>query len=136
MTRFFLSAVVGVAVGLLIGLFLGWQISPVEYRNSPIKALSEAYKDEYTRLVAGGYLADGDLSGAVERLRVLGVPNIPQYVQDMAERYISNSRDLKDIRYLVALSEGLGRLTPLMENFRQYSRPPQTTPTPQGTPNA
>jgi len=142
MTRFFFSTVIGVALGLLIGLFAGWQISPVEYRDSPIRALSEPYRDEYTRMIAGGFLADGDLTGAVERLRVLGVVNIPQYVQEMAERYISNSRDLKEIRYLVALSEGLGRLTPLMENFRQLSRAPlttpqpQITPTPEGTPNA
>ena len=136
MTRFFISAAVGVALGLLMGLFVGWQISPVEYNNSPITALGETYKDEYTRMVAGGYIVDGDLTGAVDRLRVLGMPNIPQYVQDMAERYISSSKEVKDIRYLVALSEGLGRLTPLMEPFRLYSRPPQTTPTPQETPNA
>ena len=51
-------------------------------------------------------------------------------VQEMAERYISSSRDLREIRYLVALSEGLGRLTPLMEPFRQLSRPLETTPVP------
>lgn len=130
MTRFFVSTVIGVALGLLLGLVLGWQVIPVEYQDSPIRALSEPYRDEYTRMVAGGYLADGDVIGAVERLRVLGVENIPQYVQEMAERYISNSRDLREIRYLVALSEGLGRLTPLMENFRQLSRPPATTPQP------
>lgn len=130
MRRFFVSTVVGVAVGLLMGLFAGWQVIPVEYQDSPIRALSESYRDEYTRMIAGGYLADGDVIGAVERLRVLGVENIPQYVQEMAERYISNSRDLREIRYLVALSEGLGRLTPLMENFRQLSRPPQATPQP------
>lgn len=133
MTRFFLSVVVGVVVGLLMGLFIGWQVIPVEYQDSPIRGLSEPYRDEYTRMVAGGYLSDGDVIGAVERLRVLGVTNIPQYVQEMAERYISNSRDLREIRYLVALSEGLGRLTPLMENFRQLSRPPLTTPQPQNT---
>jgi hypothetical protein len=130
MRRFFVSTVIGVVVGLLVGLFAGWQIIPVEYQDSPIRALSEPYRDEYTRMVAGGYLADGDVIGAVERLRVLGMQNIPQYVQEVAESYISNSRDLKDIRYLVALSEGLGRLTPLMENFRQLSRPPLTTPIP------
>jgi len=128
MTRFFLSTVLGVVLGLLIGLFSGWQIIPVEYQDSPIRALSESYRDEYTRMVAGGYLVDGDVTGAVERLRVLGVTNIPQYTQEMAERYISNSRDIREIRYLVALSEGLGRLTPVMEKFRELSRPPQTAP--------
>lgn len=130
MTRFFFSTAAGVALGLLLGLFAGWQIIPVEYTDSPISALNETYREQYTLMVAGGYIADGDLTGAVERLRVLGVPNIPQYVQDLAERYISNSRDLTEIRYMVALSEGLGRLTPMMEIFRQYSRPSQSAPTP------
>lgn len=123
MVRFFFSVVFGVVAGILTGLFLGWQVFPVEYTDSPIPALADTYKDEYTLMVAGGYIADGDLNGAIERLRLLGVQNIPQYVQEMTERYISNSGELKDIRYLVALSEGLGRLTPPMENFRQYSRP-------------
>lgn len=123
MIRFFFSVVFGVAAGILTGLFIGWQVVPVEYTDSNMAALAAVYQEEYTLMVAGGYIADGDLNGAIERLRLLGVPNIPQYVQEMTERFISNSRDLKDIRYLVALSEGLGRLTPPMENFRQYSRP-------------
>lgn len=122
MVRFFFSVVVGITVGILVGLVLGWQVFPVKYSDSPIYALADPYKEEYTLMVAGGYIADGDLNGAIERLRLLNVQNIPQYVQEMTERYISNSRELKDIRYLVALSEGLGRLTPPMENFRQYSR--------------
>lgn len=123
MIRFFFSIVLGVAAGILLGLLVGWVVAPVEYTDSPMTELSQQYQDEYTLMVAGGYIADGDLDGALARLRVLGVTNIPQYVQETAERYISNSRDLKDIRYLVALAEGLGRLTPPMENFRQFSRP-------------
>jgi hypothetical protein len=123
MIRFFFSTVLGVVAGIAVGLFMGWQIVPVEYTDSPMTALAEQYQDEYTLMVAGGYIADGDLEGAINRLRALEVTNIPQYVQEMTERYISNSRDLKDIRYLVALAEGLGRLTPPMENFRQFSRP-------------
>lgn len=127
MIRVFASLVVGIVAGGLLGLFIGWQVAPVEYTDSPISALSETYRDDYTGMIAAGYLVDGDVAGAVERLRVLGVANIPQYVQEVAERFISNSRDLQEIRRLVALSEGLGRLTPLMENFRQLSRPPQSS---------
>jgi hypothetical protein len=77
-------------------------------------------------MVAAGYLADGDLGGALERLRLLGVANIPAYVQEVTERYISNSQDVNDIRYLVALSEGVGRLTPIMQPYRQLFPPGQT----------
>lgn len=127
MLRFFFSIVVGVIVGILAGLFIGWQVAPVEYTDSPIAALAREYKDRYTILIAGGYIADGDIHAAIERLRLLGEDNIPEYVQRVTERYISNSADLNDIRYLVALAEGLGRLTQPMQNFRQYSRPVETS---------
>jgi hypothetical protein len=131
MVRFFYWVIIGVAAGTLAGLYVGWQVAPVEYTDSPMTALAEEYQEEYTLMIAAGYIADGDLNGALERLRLLGVSNIPQYVQELTERYISNSRDLQDIRYLVALAEGFGRLTPPMENFRQYSRPViQETPAP------
>ncbi len=123
MLRFFFSIVIGVIAGVLAGLFIGWQVAPVEYTDSPISALAQPHQDRYTIMIAGGYIADGDLNGAIDRLRLLGVENIPEYVQQVTERYISNSANLNDIRYLVALAEGLGRLTPPMQNFRQYSRP-------------
>lgn len=123
MIRFVLSLLVGLAVGVGIGLYAGWVQFPVEYVNSPMTDLSQRFKDEYTVMIATGYLADSDVAGAVERLRRLGVPNIPAYVQDSAERYITTSREVNDIRALVALAEGLGRLTPIMEPYRLVNAP-------------
>lgn len=116
--RLFFSVVIGVVVGIALGVFIGWEVAPVEYVDSPMTALAPRFKDRYTVMIASGYARDLDALGAVERLRLLGVENVPQYVQDTAERFITNSRDLDDIRLLVNLSEGLGRLTPIMQNFR------------------
>lgn len=121
MTRFLLSLFAGLVVGAGVGLYLGWGPLPVEYLNSPASNLDPRYKDEYTVMVAAGYLNDGDALAAVERLRILGVENVPAYVQEVTERYITNSRDVNDIYYLVGLSEGLGRLTPIMEPYRNVS---------------
>ncbi|MBE2267930.1 MAG: hypothetical protein IAE80_06830 [Anaerolinea sp.] len=118
MGRFFLSLAVALIIGLVIGLYLGWVQFPVQTIDSPASALTQRYKDEYTVMVADGYRADQDLAGALERLRILGVENIPAYVQETAERFISNSRDLEDIRALVILAEGVGRLTPVMQPYR------------------
>lgn len=118
MVRFLLSLLVMLIVGLGIGVYLGWVQFPVEYIDSPASALAQRYKDEYTVMVANGYRYDRDLNGALERLRILGEPNIPAYVQELTERYITNSQDLNDIRTLVVLAEGLGRLTPPMEPYR------------------
>lgn len=121
MLRFIVSLIVGIAIGIGVGLYLGWNQFPVQYVNSPASNLAERYKDDYIVMVAAGFLKDHDLGGAVDRLRILGVPNVPAYVQDVTERYITNSRDAKDIGYLVALAEGLGRLTPIMEPYRQVT---------------
>ncbi|MBC8171009.1 MAG: hypothetical protein H7X77_05040 [Anaerolineae bacterium] len=123
MLRFIISLVIGLLIGVGLGLYLGWVQFPVEYINSPASALSQNYKDEYTVLVAGGYLADHDITGAIQRLRVLGIENVPDYVQQMTERFITNSRDVTEIRYLVALAEGLGRTSTLFEPYRILSQP-------------
>lgn len=121
--RVVISLLIGLALGVGIGLYAGWVQFPVEYVNSPMTDLSPRFKDEYTVLVATGYAADRDLEGAVERLRRIGVPNIPVYVQDTTERYITTSGKVNDIRALVAFAEGLDRLTPIMEPYRLVNAP-------------
>ena len=91
---------------------------PVKYTDSSADRLAQRYKDEYTVMVANAYLDDSDLTGALERMRVLGVENVPAYIQDTTERYITNSSNVNDIRALVALSAGLGRLTPIMQPYQ------------------
>ncbi len=124
--RFIFSLLGGIFIGLLSGLFIGWVVAPTEYVNSPMTALAQRWRDEYTVMIAAGYAVDRDLNGALERLRRLGVPNVPQYVQEITERYITNSRNVADIRLLVRLAEGFGRLTPLMQDFRSLT--PETSP--------
>ena len=119
MTRFLISFFLALLLGLGIGFYLGWVQFPVQYVDSPASALDPAFKDEYTVMIAAGYAGDSDLNGAIERLRVLAVENVPAFVQEVTERYISNSRSIDDIALLVNLAEGMGRLTPIMEPYRQ-----------------
>jgi hypothetical protein len=127
MVRFLVSLLAGLILGLGLGLYLGWVQFPVQYIDSTATDLNPRYRDEYTVMIAGGYMADRDLTGAVQRLRVIGIENGPVHVQEVTERYITNSRNVDDIRPLVALSEGLGRLTPIMEPYREVSVPGQSS---------
>lgn len=117
MQRFLFSLILGLILGGLAGLYLGWVQFPVEYVDSPMTDLEQRAKDDYTIMIASGYQFDADALGAVERLRQLGVDNVPEYVQSTTERFITNSRELREIRLMVNLSNGLGRLTPIMEPF-------------------
>jgi len=121
-SRFFSSVLIGLLVGAGLGVFLGWGPLPVEYLDGPARALDQRYQDEYTVMVAAGYLVDRDLQGAIDRLRVLQVENIPSYVQQTTERFITNSRDIEDIQFMVALAEAMGRLTPVMEDYRMVTQ--------------
>jgi glucan phosphorylase len=125
MVRFILSFFGALIVGLLLGLYLGWVQFPVKYTDSSADRLAQRFKDDYTVMIANAYVEDSDLTGALERMRVLGVENVPAYIQETTERYITNSSDVNDIRALVALAGGLGRLTPIMEPYQRLTVPGQ-----------
>jgi hypothetical protein len=123
MIRLLVSLIIGLILGALLGLYLGWVQFPVEFVNSPISQLDPKHREDYAVMIANGFRADQDAVGAVERLRVLGVANVPEYVFQQAERYITNSRDIGDIQALIALSEGLGRTSTLFNQYREIRVP-------------
>ncbi|MDX2162802.1 MAG: hypothetical protein SF162_15895 [bacterium] len=125
MGRFLVSFAAALVMGALIGLYLGWVQFPVQYIDSPASDLAQRYKDEYTVMIAAAYADDRDLTGAIERLRVLGVENAPAYVQETTERFITNSRALDEVQTMVIFAEGMGRLTPIMEPYRPVTLPGQ-----------
>ncbi|MEP7292488.1 MAG: hypothetical protein ABI835_11930 [Chloroflexota bacterium] len=125
MVRFILSFIIALVLGLVAGFYLGWVQFPAKYTDSSADRLAQRYKDEYTVMIANAYLGDTDLTSALERMRLLSVENVPAYIQDTTERFITNSSDVNDIRALVALTIGLGRLTPIMEPYRILTVPGQ-----------
>ncbi len=120
--RYVGSLLVGVLVGLAVGVWIGWQQYPVEYTNSSLDALAPRFREEYVVMVAEGYQHDGDINGALQRLQALNEPDIFSYVQTLTERMIAQS-NVPAIVPMVALSEGLGRLTPVMETYRSTPAP-------------
>lgn len=118
MRRFLPYIVPGLVFGGLIGLYLGWFQFPRETFRGGMSDLAQSFRDDYVVMVAAGYVVDGDLPGALDRLSRLGVDDVPQYVRRLADRVIATSaRDIRDIRLLVALARGMGQLTPAMAPF-------------------
>ncbi|GAB4554720.1 MAG: hypothetical protein OHK0023_25200 [Anaerolineae bacterium] len=119
MRRTVLLLLLGTLIGIGIGLTFGWLVAPVQPVGSPMSDLTRRYKDEYTIMVAKGFLVDGDFQAAIDRLRLLRVDNVLTYVRDVTERFITQqgtSRPM-DTQALVSLSCALGYCTEPMQPF-------------------
>lgn len=125
--RYVGSLLIGVLIGLVIGVFLGWEQFPVQYKNSAMGVLAPPYQEEYTVMIAEGYQVDRDINAALVRLQPLNKQNIFDYIQALTERYIAQS-NVPLIPVMVALSEAVGRLTPVMEIYRSTPAPTPSLP--------
>ena len=110
-------AAIGLAIGLMAGFAAGWWLWPVQYTNTAPDALHQSYRDQYVLMTATAFEADGDLTRAVERLRVIApqAPALP--VVHMAERLIGEDGDADDIARLARLAEALGSLPSALVPF-------------------
>ncbi len=105
-----LFAAVGLAVGILAGLWYGWRVSPVRYANTTPDLLRQDYRDDYILMVAEVYSADHDLGLAVQSLSRLGVADMGAQVRATAARYTAAGYSDADLRKLYALASDLERL--------------------------
>lgn len=108
----------GLLAGILAGLLLGELLAGALSGLGSIAGQDERFRDDYVLMVATVYVTDGNLAGAWRRLQRVAGGDSVAWLLDTAEGFIARSRDVQDIRRLVALAEGLGRLTPAMEPFR------------------
>ena len=118
MRRSLRGLIVSLGIGLLLGGYLGAFAFPQAAYRSPMSQLAPAHRDAYSVMAAAGFAVDGDALAALYRLSQLGVSDIPEYIADTTDRIIASAaRDIRDIRLLVNLARGLGRVTPAMQPF-------------------
>jgi hypothetical protein len=125
--------------GFLIGFFIGfalslvytWVINPPPLAETTPAALNPHDKEIYTLLIAAAYVNDGNLDRARNRLAELEEPDIGNTTVALAERYINEGRDARDIRSLARLADALGGTSAAMRPFIATPTPtPTLTPTP------
>jgi hypothetical protein len=124
----------GFLMGLSLSLVYTWLIDPPPLSDTTPAVLNPHDKEIYTVLIAADYVATGDLDRTQQRLTELEDSDIENTIVVMAERYINESRDARDIRALARLADALGGTSAAMRPFiaTQTSTPTLTsTPTPQ-----
>ena len=102
-----LSLVLGFALGVAIGLFITWQIWPVEYYNTDPVDLRAEHKEDYVLMIAGAYSEDDDLELAIYRIEELGLEDPAQMVLYLFRRHSEARRD-EESRSLARLAYDLG----------------------------
>jgi hypothetical protein len=123
--------VAGFLIGLSLSLAYTWVIDPPPLSDTTPAALNPHDKEIYTVLVAADYAATGDLDRTQQRLAALEDSDIENTIVVMAERYINESRDARDIRALARLADALGGTSAAMRPFiATQTATPTLTPTP------
>jgi hypothetical protein len=115
--RIVLWLAVGIAIGGVTGLVVGWVIWPIEFTEADPTVLEESYQREYTVMIAAAYDLDGDLISARRRLASLGQDDADEWLLGVTVDYILEERDEDEIRQLVKLANDLGLESPLMAPY-------------------
>ena len=129
----------GLALGLGLGVLVGWGIWPVEYYDTDPVDLKAEHKEDYVVLVCAAYALNGDLDQAKARLAKLEEEDVAQVVADLAQEYLQRGEDQVVTRNLVMLADALGSSTEAMIAYVATPAPnlvPTFTHTPTETPPA
>jgi hypothetical protein len=105
--EFPLYLITGLVIGIAIGLFYAWRLSPVEVIDTVPASMSDEHKDAYRLLVAQAFMTNGDPQRAIARLFLLGDDDIVNAVEDQAQRLLSRGNNIDDTRAMATLLEAL-----------------------------
>jgi hypothetical protein len=132
MQRNVITLILGLVVGALVGVGIGWLV-PIQDVGASFDKLNPDYEAEYTVMVGAAYAVDGDWDSAQSRLGLLGEQDPAGYVVRLAERYIAEGRNQDDTRNLVRLAARYGYLTAPMQPYAPTTPLPVTSPAPSPT---
>jgi len=107
-SKIFLGVLAGIAIGLLVDLWLGRDTQPTKDYTVALTDLEEQRREDYIVLVSALYALEGDLTRAEERLARLNEEDTAQLVADLAIKYIEGDKGLEVTQDLATLAHALG----------------------------
>ena len=107
-----LFSVIAIAIGIGLGLFYGWVISPVQFVDTTPASMRADYRADYVLMIAEAYDADRNTDQAMRRLAVFG-SNSPA---DIAAQALQTGQTIgysaEDISLLQELTRALQAYQP------------------------
>jgi len=129
-----ISILIGVALGLAVGLFYAWSVSPVEYIDTSPASLRSDFKADYLALIASAFDGTGDLARARARLALFSDPNPADSLAALAQQRLAQGRPGPEVSALALLASALSESPPNTPVSTQTARPvPPATTTPTST---
>jgi len=104
----------GLAVGVALGLLVGWQLWPVQYTNTLPAQLRQDYRNDYVLMTAAAYQVEQDLEAARARLSLLDGQAPAGPVVALAEELLAAGGPPEDVAMLARLADALGAATPAL----------------------
>lgn len=93
-----LQILLAALLGLIIGLFYGWRIAPVEYVDLAPNTLRADYRADYVLMVAEAYQQESDLDLAARRLASLGSAHPAEIIEEnLSAKQSGYTQDEKDL---------------------------------------
>ncbi len=117
MRKVVLLALIGLALGIVLGLLIGWRLWPVRYTNTAPHQLRWDYRNDYVLMIAAAYQVEGNVGAAQDRLALVNAESPAQPVVELAEQLIATDGGQGDIVMLVRLADALGAVTPVMTPY-------------------
>ena len=104
------------AVGVGLGLYLGWVAAPRAAEATPA-SLRQSAKDEQVLMIAAAYARDQNLDAARTRLNALGFPDPGPAVVDVAQRAIAAQASQRDLQFLAQLAAAFSTFSPVLQPY-------------------
>ena len=107
-----LYSVIAIVIGIGLGLFYGWVVSPVQFVDTTPASMRADYRADYVLMIAEAYHADQNTDLAVRRLAVFG-SNSPAEIAAQALQTAQNiGYSANDISLLQELTRALQAYQP------------------------
>lgn len=115
--RKIIASLIALAIGLGLGVAIGWYVWPVTYTEAQPNRMGASWKDESIWMAAQAFAYDHDLEAAQARLLPLGSEDLGTLVLDRATRAIKQNLPAIQIAYLARLAAALGARSPQTDMY-------------------
>ena len=99
-----------IAIGIGLGILIGWELAPVRYAESGPHTLRQDYRTDYVLMVAEVYEVQGDLAMALAQLVTLGDGSPAAMVQEAIAYAQEAGYSPDDLARMLALAEDVAQL--------------------------